>query len=95
MEQLRDDIELLEQTRPESRLVDNFKKQLAAWVSAGGVLPERTWMNTVLLTPDEPYPGGKGEKIMCLTPWLQRAHERERLRERLRELIALESEGGK
>ncbi len=92
MEQLRDDISLLEQMRPESPLVGNFKKQLSEWVVAGGVLSESSWMRTALLTPDEPYPGGKGEKIMCLTPWLQRAHDREQLRERLRELVAMESE---
>ena len=92
LERLEDDIALLEQMRPASPLMDGYRKQLAALLAAGGTLGEGTWMRTRLLTPDEPIPCGQGEKVMCLTPWIQRQFERERLRARLRELIAMESE---
>lgn len=95
VERLEDDIALLEQMRPESPLLDDYKKQVAARVAAGGKLSANLWFRTQLLTPDEPSPCGQGEKIMCLTPWLQRAYERERLRGRLRELIAIDGEYGK
>lgn len=92
IQRLEDDIALLEQMRPGSLLIDDYKRQLAALLAAGGTLSESSWMRTKLLTPDEPSPCGQGEKILCLTPWIQRQFERERLRARLRELIAMESE---
>lgn len=92
IQRLEDDIALLDQMRPTSPLIDDYKKQLAACVVAGGTLSESSWMRTRLLTPDEPSPCGQGEKLMCLTPWIQRQFERERLRARLRELTAMESE---
>ena len=92
VERLEDDIALLEQMRPGSPLLGRYKKELAAYAAAGGRLRANSWFRTRLLTPDEPSPCGQGEKIMCLTPWLERAYERERLRERLQELIAEEGE---
>lgn len=95
IQRLEDDIALLEQMRPGSPLLADYKKQLAACVAAGGKLSANSWFRTQLLTPDEPSPCGQGEKIMCLTPWLQRAYERERLHQRLRELIEMERDDSK
>ena len=83
IEKRRHDIEPVEQMQPGRPTSTSYSKLDAELMAQPDM-----YSGTEKPEPFEPTPLGRGEKIMCLTPWLQRQFDRER---RLRELVAPES----